>query len=106
MLKSIFEKRKSPNQGTYMGFGIAHPTGTMRHNRQNERSANERAMGGRGPPPRLFASGLSLGESLDPPPGTRAGTTSQVWTCAGPNPDHLPTAEKARPALPVSPPPS
>ena len=76
--------RKSvPNQGTYMGTVIAQPPeqcGTIA--KTSERALNPGGAGGH--PPRLFASGLSPRESLDPPPGTGRGTTSQVWTCAGP----------------------
>ena len=80
--------RKSvPNQGTQMGSEIAPPSEQCAPPRQNERASSERALnpgGAGGHPPRLFASGLSPRESLDPPPGTGRGTTSQVWTCAGP----------------------
>ena len=58
-------------------------------------SGNERALkkgGGGGPPPATLCVRAFSRESLDPPPGTGRGTTSQVWACAGPKPDHLPGA--------------
>ena len=60
-------------------------------------SGNERALkqgGGGGPPPATLCVRAFSRESLDPPPGTGRGTTSQVPTCAGPNPDPLPTANQ------------
>ena len=66
-----FCERKFPNQGTYMGFVIAHRPEQCGTQPQNERAAasGPSKRGGGGPPPRLFASGLSPRESLDPRPG-------------------------------------
>ena len=68
----------------------------MRHDRQNERASSERALkkGGRGPPPATLCVRAFSRESLDPPPGTGREPTSQVPTCASPNPDHLPGAAR------------
>ncbi len=80
--------RKSvPNQGTQMGSEIAPPSEQCAPPRQNERASSERALkmgGGGGPPPATLCVRAFSRESLDPPPGTGRGTTSQVWTCAGP----------------------
>ena len=59
-------------------------------------SGNERAMkkGGRGSSPATLCVRAFSRESLDPPPGTGREPTLQVWTCAGPNPDHLPGAAR------------
>ena len=59
-------------------------------------SGNERALkkGGRGSSPATLCVRAFSRESLDPPPGTGREPTLQVWTCAGPNPDHLPGAAR------------
>ena len=58
--------------------------------------AGPKKWGGRGPPPRLLASGLSPRESLDPRPGPGGEPTSQVLTCDGPNRTTLPGAAPPR----------
>ena len=58
----------------------------------SERPLNPGGAGGI-PPATLCVQAFSR-ESLDPPPGTGRGTTSQVWTCAGPNPAPLPGAAR------------
>ena len=71
-----------------MGPEIAPPPPRCATQPPKRASGNERPLkpgGAGGHPPRLFASGLSPRESLDPPPGTGRGTTSQVLTCDGPN---------------------
>ena len=63
-----FCERKSPNQGTYMGFVIAYRPFRCAPPRQNERASSERAMklGVQGaPPPALFPPAFS-GESRAP----------------------------------------
>ena len=89
-----FCERKFPNQGTYMGPVIAHrpeQCGTTAKTSECQR-AGPKKRGGGGPPPATLCVRAFSRESLDPPPGTGREPTSQVLTCAGPNPDHLPTA--------------
>ena len=88
--------KKRPKSGRVHGPRNSPSTGTMRHDRQNERASSERALkkGGRGPSPATLCVRAFSRESLDPPPGTGRGTTSQVWTCAGPNPAPLPGAAR------------
>ena len=50
--------------------------------------------GGRGSSPATLCVRAFSRESLDPPPGTGREPTSQVPTCASPNPDHLPGAAR------------
>ena len=61
----------NPNQGTSMGFVIAHRPEHCAPPRQNERvgTSGPSKRGGGGPPPRLFASGLSLEKAWIPRPG-------------------------------------
>ena len=63
--------KKRPKSGYADGHRNRRTTGTMRHNRQNERASSERALnrGAGGIPPRLFASGLSLEKAWIPRPG-------------------------------------
>ena len=83
MLKSIFTK-DSPQIRARIWCRTSPATGTMWHDRQNERVPTERALkGGAGAPPRLFASGLSL-EKAWIPPGTGREPTLQGPTCDGP----------------------
>ena len=89
--------RKSvPNQGTYMGTETAPPPeqcATTAKTSEWERAAPKPRGGGGHPPATLCVRAFSR-ESLDPPPGTGREPTLQVWTCAGPNPDHLPGAAR------------
>ena len=78
--------KKRPKSGHVDGYRNSPSTGTMWHPTPKRASGNERPLnpgGAGGIPPRLFASGLSPRESLDPPPGTGRGTTLQVLTCGG-----------------------
>ena len=61
-------------------------TAALSSNAKEEASPSERFFpgGAGGSPLRLFASGLSPRESLDPRPGQGRGITWQVITCAGP----------------------
>ena len=80
-----FCKRKSPNQGTYMGLVIAHrpkQCTTTAKTSEWERAALK--AGGRGVTPATLCVRAFSRESLDPPPGTGRETTLQVWTGAGP----------------------
>ena len=66
--EKAFCKRKSPNQGTYMGLVIAHPPKqctTTAKTSEWERAALKTGGAG-GHPPRLFASGLSLEKAWIP----------------------------------------
>ena len=58
-------------------------------------SGNERAIkkGVQGAPPWASFSPF-LRKKWGPPPGAGREPTLQVWTCAGPNPDHLPGAAR------------
>ena len=93
--------RKSvPNQGTYMGLVIAPLPQQCATTAKTSGVANERAIKGAGAsPPRLFASGLSL-EKAWIPARDRAGNHLAGANLRWSKPDHLPTAETARPALP------
>ena len=79
--------KKRPKSGYADGHRNRRTTGTMWHNRQNERVATSgpSKRGGGGPPPATLCVRAFSRESLDPPPGTGRGTTSQVLTCDGPN---------------------
>ena len=82
--EKAFCKRKSPNQGTYMGLVIAHrpkQCTTTAKTSEWERAALK--TGGRGHPPATLCVRAFSRESLDPPPGTGREPTSQVLTCAG-----------------------
>ena len=90
-----FCKRKSPNQGTYMGLVIAYRPercGTTAKTSEWERAGPKPGGAGGYPPATLCVRAFSR-ESLDPPPGTGRGSTSQGLTCKGPSPDHLPKAD-------------
>ena len=79
-------RKKRPKSGHVGGLRNRHAIAPLRYPTPKRASANERAIkkgGGGHPPPRLFASGLSPRESLDPPPGTGRGTTLRVLTCGG-----------------------
>ena len=67
--------------------------GTTAKTSEWERAA-PKTRGGGGPPPATLCVRAFSRESLDPPPGTGREPTLQVWTCAGPNPDHLPGAAR------------
>lgn len=79
----------SPNRRFQIWFGVPKPERDRGAFLQRKRwSEPQRAVfsgGAGGNPLRLFASGLSLRESLDPRPGQGRETTSQVITCDGPN---------------------
>ena len=98
---SIFFRKMRPK--SVLGYRRKQPLERIRDsNRQNERAraSGPQKRGGGGLPPRLFASGLSPRESLDPPPGTGREPTSQVWTCAGPSPAPLPPRQAPSILLP------
>ena len=78
-------RKKRPKSGHADGHRNSPTTGTMCHNRQNERvpTSGPYKKGGGGPPPATLCVRAFSRESLDPPPGTGRGTTSQVLTCGG-----------------------
>ena len=78
-------KKKAPKSGHVDEPRNSPTTAPLRPTTPKRASGNERAIewGGGGPPPRLFASGLSLRESLDPPPGTGREPTWQGTPCDG-----------------------
>ena len=84
---AALHEKSAPNQGMYMGTETAPLPGqcaTTAKTSEWERAGHKKGGAG-GIPPRLFASGLSPRESLDPPPGTGREPTSQVLTCGGSN---------------------
>jgi len=95
-------RKSAPNQGTYMGTVIVprpEQCGTIAKTSECQRAGHQKRGGG-GPPPRLFASGLSLEKAWIPARDRAGRTTPQVPTCAGPRRDHLPTANSGpRPHL-------
>ena len=100
-----FCKRKSPNQGTYMGLVIAYRPercGTTAKTSEWERAGPKPGGAGGYPPATLCVRAFSR-ESLDPPPGTGREPTSQGLTCAGPSPDHLPKTDSVEPPPPKGP---
>ena len=72
LTQTLLPQNANPNQGMYMDIVIAPPPGqcgtTAKTSERQRAGHNPRGAGGH--PPRLFASGLSPRESLDPPPGT------------------------------------
>ena len=79
-----------------MGTVIAHPPEqcvTTAKTSECQRAGHKKRGGG-GPPPATLCVRAFSRESLDPPPGTGREPTSQVPTCAGPSPDHLPGAAR------------
>ena len=89
----------SPENASQISFSISEETAPPTDPGQQppkRASGNERAMkkGGRGSSPATLCVRAFSRESLDPPPGTGWEPTLQVWTCAGPNPDHLPGAAR------------
>ena len=89
-----FCERKSPNQGTYMGYEIAPPSeqcGTTAKTSEWERAAPNPGGAG-GHPPRLFASGLSL-EKAWIPARDRAGNHVAGSTLRRSRRDSLPMTE-------------
>ena len=79
--------KKRPKSGHVHGHRNSPSTGTMWHPTPKRASGNERPLnrGGGGHPPATLCVRAFSRESLDPPPGTGRGTTSQVLTCDGPN---------------------
>ena len=95
--EKAFLRKKGSKSGHADGHRNSLMTVPLRPTTPKRASDSERPLnpgGAGGIPPRLFASGLSLRESLDPPPGTGRGTTSRVLTCDGPNPANLPGAAR------------
>ena len=81
-------RKKRSKSGHTDGHRNSPSTGTMRPTTPKRASGNERALkkrGGGGHPPATLCVRAFSRESLDPPPGTGRGTTSQVLTCDGPN---------------------
>ena len=88
--------KKRPQSGHADGCRNSPSTGTMWHPTPKRASGNERVInrGSRGRSPRRSFLRLSP-EKAGLPPGVGRETTSQVLTCAGPSPDHLPTPVEA-----------
>ena len=78
--------KKRPKSGHVHGARNSPTTGTMCHNRQNERAAasGPSKKGVQGACPRRSFFRLSP-EKAGLPPGVGRKPTSQVWTCAGPD---------------------
>ena len=102
LARPLLPQNANPNQGTYMGTVIAplpEQCATTAKTSECQRAGHQKRGGG-GPPPRLFASGLSLEKAWIPARDRAGRTTPQVPTCAGPRRDHLPTANSGpRPHL-------
>ena len=88
--------KKRPKSGHADGCRNSPSTGTMWHPTPKRASGNERVInrGSRGRSPRRSFLRLSP-EKAGLPPGVGREPTSQVLTCAGPSPDHLPTPVEA-----------
>ena len=87
LAQPLLPQNANPNQGTQMGTETAPPPeqcATTAKTSEWERAGHKKRGGGGHPPATLCVRAFSR-ESLDPPPGTGRGTTSQVLTCAGPN---------------------
>ncbi len=95
MLKSIFPK-ESPQIMARKWLQMKTTIVPLRPTTPKRASANERAIknqGSRGQRPRRSFLRLSP-EKAGLPPGVGREPTSQVLTCAGPHPDHLPGAAR------------
>ena len=87
LAQPLLPQNANPNQGTQMGTETAPPPeqcATTAKTSEWERAGHKKRGGGGHPPATLCVRAFSR-ESLDPPPGTGRGTTSQGLTCAGPN---------------------
>ena len=89
-------RKKVSKSGHVHGLQNRRTNAPLRPTTPKRASGNERVLnqGGGGHPPATLCVRAFSRESLDPPPGTGRGTTSQVWICAGPNPAPLPGAAR------------
>ena len=98
LARPLLPQNANPNQGTYMGTVIAplsEQCATTAKTSECQRAGHQKRGGG-GPPPRLFASGLSL-EKAWIPARDRAGTHLAGYNLRQSRRDHLPTAEAPGP---------